>query len=246
MAMDIIERLDLEVHDFVNRTNFFHEPITRGRARCFVRQHRLNTRQRNSVLKLKVATNCPIWDIRLRIIDACSQEVIGDDEHADGRAHWEVLESLGLHIGMDLENEIQNAKPLPSTQMCWNAWYGLMATTHWLEGLIANTCAERANIPGYGSGKIRKLGWFGYEYERWAELFSLTEDQLTFFEMHGPADIEHSNLGWHAVAEHAEILAMQEQVIRACRENLIVWEHYLNGIGAAGDTEDLEMGKQRF
>lgn len=238
MSSNVVERLDAEVQDFAMRTRFFHEPMTPGRARNFVRQHRLNTRQRNSVLKLKVATNCPVWQVRLQIIDACSQEVIGDHEHGGGRAHWEILEGLGIHIGMDLENDIRAAGPLPSTQMCWNAWNGLMATTHWLEGLIANTCAERANIPGYGEGTMRAHGWFGLERERWAELFGLSDDQLEFFEIHGPADIEHSNLGWQTVAEYAEKLAMEDDVVRACRENLVVWESYLNGIGAAGDEED--------
>lgn len=240
MSSNVVERLDGEVQDFAMRTRFFHEPMTPGRARNFVRQHRLNTRQRNSVLKLKVATNCPVWKVRLQIIDACSQEVIGDHEHGGGRAHWEILEGLGMHIGMDLENDIRSAEPLASTQMCWNAWNGLMATTHWLEGLIANTCAERANIPGYGVGTMREHGWFGLERERWGELFGLSDEQLEFFEIHGPADIEHSNLGWQTVADYAEKLAMEDQVVRACCENLVVWESYLNGIAAAGDNEDAQ------
>ena len=243
MSTDVVDGIDAEVQDFAMRTRFFHEPMTPGRARNFVRQHRLNTRQRNSILKLKVATNCPVWEIRLQIIDACSQEVIGDHEHGGGRAHWEILEGLGKHIGMDLEKDIRKAEPLPSTQMCWNAWNGLMATTHWLEGLIANTCAERANIPGYGKGTMREAGWFGLERERWGEVFSLNEGQLEFFEIHGPADIEHSNLGWSNVAKYAKELSMEDQVIRACRENLVVWENYLNGIGAAGDAEDLKFAK---
>ena len=238
MSSNVIELLDAEVQDFANRTRFFHEPLTIGRARHFIRQHRLNTRQRNSVLKLKVATNCPVWEIRLRIIQACSQEVIGDHEYGGGRAHWEILEGLGVHIGMDLEGDIRKAKTLPSTQMCWNAWEGLMGTTHWLEGLIANTCAERANIPGYGQGTMRKCGWFGLERERWGELFGLSQEKLEFFEIHGPADIEHSDLGWQTVGQYAEKLHMEERVVRACQENLVVWENYLNGIGTAGDAED--------
>ena len=139
---------------------------------------------------------------------------------------------------MDLERDIRSAEPLPSTQMCWNAWNGLMAATHWLEGLIANTCAERSNIPGYGTGIMKEAGWFGLERERWGQLFSLSEDQLEFFQIHGPADIEHSNLGWGNVAKYARQLRMEDNVVRACRDNLVVWEAYLNGIAAAGDLED--------
>jgi pyrroloquinoline quinone (PQQ) biosynthesis protein C len=234
----VTQRLDQEVHDFAMRTRFFHEDMTPGRARTFVRQHRLNTRQRNSVLKLRVATNCPDWDIRMRILDACTQEVIADEEHGGGRAHWQILEQLGVAIGMDLEGDIRAAKPLASTQMCWHAWDGLMSNTHWLEGLIANTCAERANIPGYGQGVMREHGWFGLERVRWGELFGLEGDQLDFFEIHGPADIELSDLGWNTVAERSAELAMEDRAVEACRVNLVVWEGYLNGIAEAGDRAD--------
>jgi len=133
----------------------------------FAMQHRLNTRQRNSVLKLKVATNCPDWDTRIGIIKACSEEVIADHEHGGGRAHWEILEDLGTRIGLK-RSEIRAATPIPTTQLAWVAWEGLMANRHWLEGIIANTCAERTNVPGYGTGIMKRHGWFGLERERWA------------------------------------------------------------------------------
>ena len=98
-----------------------------------------------------------------------------------------------------------------------------MATTHRLEGLIANTCAERSNIPSCGTGVMSEAGWFGLERERWGQLFLLSEDQLEFFQIHRPADIEHSNLGWGNVAKYAEHLGIEDNVFRACRENLVVW-----------------------
>ena len=233
----VIRHLDAVVDDFCRRTRFFKEPMTKGRARMFVYQHRLNTRQRNSVLKLKVAANCPDWDTRLRIIEACTQEVIADHEHGHGKAHWQILEELGQHIGMSLD-DIRAAKPIASTEIAWAAWEGLMASRHWLEGIVANTCAERANVPGYGEGLIREKGWFGLERRRWGELFKLTNEQLDFFELHEEADIEHSNLGWQAIARFARDLNMEHAVVDACRKNLNVWEMYLNGIAAAGDTLD--------
>ena len=138
----VIARMDRVVNDFVARCRYFHEPMTRGRAKMFVLQHRLNTRQRNSVLKLKVATNCADWDTRIRIIQACSEEVIADHRHGGGRPHWRILEDLGVRIGIR-RAVIQQAQPLPSTQLAWAAWEGLMASRHWLEGIVANTCAER-------------------------------------------------------------------------------------------------------
>src|SRR5487761_730503 len=119
-AGSVVGRLDAEVDAFVRRTRFFREPMTRGRATMFVLQHRRNTRHRNSVLKLRVATNCPDWDIRLRIIAACAEEIIADHEHGDGRPHWAILEELGLKIGLK-RDAIRNARLLASTQMAWLA-----------------------------------------------------------------------------------------------------------------------------
>lgn len=233
----VLARLDEVVDEFSSQCRFFNEPMTPGRAKMFVLQHRLNTRQRNSVLKLRVATNCPDWDLRLRIIGACAEEIIADHEHGGGRPHWRILEDLGVRIGLK-RARIRAAKPLPSTRMCWLAWEALMSNRHWLEGLVANTCAERANIPGYGSGIRRKHGWFGLERQRWKKLFGLSDEQLEFFELHEAADIEHSNLGWNAVAEHAIKLGMGDAVVDACRVNLTVWDTYLSGIAAAGDAVD--------
>jgi pyrroloquinoline quinone (PQQ) biosynthesis protein C len=232
--MSVVSRMDRAVNDFARRCRWFREPMTKSRARMFVLQHRLNTRQRNSVLKLKVATNCSDWETRMRIIQACSEEVIADHAHGGGRAHWQILEDLGVRIGMK-RAEIRKAKPLASTELAWAAWEGLMANRHWLEGIVANTCAERVNVPGYGSGEFRRYGWFGLERRRWGKLFGLGDEDLEFFELHTEADIEHSDTGWRAVQKFARELHMEDAVVAACERNLHVWEHYLNGTAAAGD-----------
>jgi len=233
--MSVLRRMNRVVDAFVARCRWFHEPLTRGRARMFALQHRLNTRQRNSVLKLKVATNCSDWETRLRIIQACSEEVIADHAHGGGRAHWQILEDLGVRIGLQ-RRALRLAKPLPSTELCWAAWDGLMANRHWLEGIVANTCAERINVPGYGKGAFRKHGWFGIERRRWQKLFDLSDAELEFFELHTAADIEHSDTGWRAVEKHARRLRMEDAAVAACERNLHVWEHYLNGMAAAADA----------
>ena len=244
MINPVIRRLDNVVDEFCRRVRFFKEPMTKNRARMFVMQHRLNTRQRNSVLKLKVATNCPDWDTRLRIIGACSEEIIADHEHGHGKPHWAILEELGLHIGMK-RAEIRAAKPLDTTLIAWAAWEGLMANRHWLEGIVANTCAERANVPGYGDGIVRKHGWFGLERQRWGKLFGLSGKKLDFFELHEEADIVHSNMGWNAIGKFARELRMDDAVVESCRRNLLVWELYLDGIAAAGDALEGKHRKPR-
>jgi pyrroloquinoline quinone (PQQ) biosynthesis protein C len=233
--MDVIDRLDREVNEHIERTHFYQEPLTLERAKMLVKQHRLNTRQRNSVLKLMVATNTPDWDTRMRIIASSSQEVIADHEFGDGKAHWEVLQDLGISIGMK-KTEIEQAQPTVTTRICWLAWEALMRNRHWLEGLIANTCAERVNCPGYGTGEIKGVGFGGIQNRLWRETFGLSADQVQFWHMHSEADVAHSNLGWETVARDAERLHMVNDVVAACRINLAVWERYWNGIGDAGDA----------
>ena len=227
----VTERLDQVVDEFATRTKVFHQEFNPEGAKLFVQQHRLNSRYRNSVLKLRVATNTPIWEIKLRIIGGCAEEIIADHEHGDGRAHWDILEDLGVRIGVDRET-IRNAEPTPNTRICWLAWEALMSNRHWLEGLIANTCAERMNLPGYGTGRQREIGWSGVQREQWQAHFGLTDAEVQFFHMHSEADIAHSNLGWNTVAQYASELHMEDAVVEACRQNLYVWEQYFNGIFA--------------
>src|SRR5262249_56672962 len=112
-------------------------------------------------------------------------------------------------------SDLARARPLPSTQLAWNAWEGLMANKHWLEGIVANTCAERINVPGYGKGEFRRPGSFGMERGRWGRLFWLSNDALEFFELHTEADIEHSNTGWRAVEKFAKNLHIQDPALAA-------------------------------
>lgn len=241
-ATGFIGELDAKLDEFCDNLRYFNEPYNEGRAQMFVRQHRLNTRQRNSVLKLRVATLTPDWDTRLDIIGAASEELIADEEFGGGLPHWQILENLGINIGMD-RDEIRAATPLKTTRLSWNAWEGVMSHCHWLEGLLANVILERPNIPGYGSGPVKEHGWFGLERDRWKKLFDLTDEQVSFFKLHEEADEIHSDLGWKNLAKHAEELRMEKQLLEAADQNLAIWENYLNGIGDAGDKLQKELDK---
>lgn len=234
-ARQVIAEMDRLVDELNSTSRFINEPLTKGRARMFVLQHRLNTRQRNSVLKLRVATNIPDWDLKLRVIQASTEEIIADNQYGQGRPHWAILEDLGRAIGLTTE-EMRAATPIESTQIAWLCWEALMSNRHWLEGLVANTCAERGNLPGYGQGIMREIGFAARERQRWAALFGLPEQQVEFWSLHSEADVAHSNMGWNAVAEHAVELHMEDRAVEACRLNLMVWKRYFDGIAEAGDN----------
>jgi pyrroloquinoline quinone (PQQ) biosynthesis protein C len=235
--MDVLDRLDALVDDYVRRNRFYNAYPFMAMARMFVKQHRLNTRIRNSMMKIAVATNIPDWDLRLRVIGACAEEIVADHEYGGGKPHWEIIEDLGVALGMT-RDEIRAAEPIKTTRIAWLAWESLTKNRHWLEGLVANTCAERANVPGYGTGLFREAGHSGVRRKQYAEAFGLHDDQLTFFKVHSAADVEHSNLGWQTVAKYAKEMKMEDAVVEACRVNLTVWEMYWNGILDAAREAD--------
>ena len=169
----VVERLDAEMEDFVGRCLIFPaDAWTPNRGRAWVLQHRLNSRQRNSVLKLKTATNCPVWEIKLDIIHACTQEIVADHE--------------------------------------------------------------------FGGGAARERGWNAMVGGCWREIWGLSADDVRFFTLHTEADREHSDLGWNTVAKYAVELRLEDEVVEACRRNLVVWETYFNGICHLGDAMDAE------
>ena len=135
-------------------------------------------------------------------------------------------------------DQIQNETPTPTTQMCWDAWNGLMSNCHWLLGLIANTCAERHNVPGYGTGETKEIGWNAMVGLRWMEIWDLSKEDVRFFTLHSEADLEHSDVGWNTIAKYADELNLADDVVEACRRNLVVWETYFNGICHYGDSMD--------
>ena len=81
----------------------------------------------------------------------------------------------------------------------------------------------------------RRAGLGRYAESLARALLPLLENQLAFFKVHEEADLDHSNMGWKAVADFAEKYGMEEQAVHACEINLRVWELYFNGIADAGD-----------
>ena len=84
-------------------------------------------------------------------------------------------------------------------------------------------------------GVMKEHGWFGLEHHRWKELFGLPDEKLVFFAIHEEADIEHSDLGWNTVVEHAARLNMEDAVVEACRTNLMACWQSISGSRPNGD-----------
>ena len=234
---ELIEAMDQILESNLEHIDYFNEDLTLGKAKMFVLQHRLNSRYRNSTLKLKVATNCPVYEIKIGILEACSEEILGDYKYFQGKPHWKVLEELGGVIGLG-QKEIQEEKPLKTTKSAWMMFEGLMANTHWVLGLLGNTCMERGFISGYGKKIFSNKGVAEFEYERWRRVLSLKPEELKFFTVHSKADLEHSELGWKNIAIYAKKYGLENDVLSYLDMNLQAWKIYYDGINKAGKKLD--------
>lgn len=234
---ELVKKMDEILEEGLERINYFSEEITPGKARMFVLQHRLNSRYRNSTLKLRVATNCTVWEIKINILEACSEEILGDYKYFDGKPHWKMLEELGLQLGLKKE-QIQSERPLRTTRAAWFMYEGLMSNTHWLLGLLGNTCMERAFIPNHGRKILLNKGVALFEYERWMQALKLKPDQLTFFYIHSKADVEHSENGWKNIAKYAKRFGLEEEILRHLEMNMFAWKTYYDGVNEAGKKLD--------
>ena len=166
-----------------------------------------------------------------------SQELIGDEKFFGGKPHWKALEELGEYIGLTVK-EIRDEKPLMSTVSAWIMYDSLMSNSHWLLGLVGNTCVERAWIPGYGKKLLGGKGIAGFERDRWKSLFKLPDDQIVFFSMHSEADVKHSEMGWKNTAKYAVEYRLEDEVLKKLKLNLQAWKYYYNGIVEAADLVD--------
>jgi len=209
--------------------------MTRGaRPECSSCSTARTRRHRNSVPEAEgLRPTAPTWETRLKIIGACTQEVIAD--HGARPRQGALANPGGARRLYRHEHRGNPCGPRLwiSTLIAWAAWerndgQPALARRHRRQ----HTCAERTNVPGYGEGAMAN----GRLVRAWSasaggELFKLDNAQLDFFRAARAGRYRaFPILGWRTIAKFSHDLHMEDAVVEACRRNLLVWELYLNGI----------------
>ena len=110
--------------------------LTVEAARMFVRQFGLFTRHSRRCWAYVVA-NCPHVEVRKFVTRHNLYE-----EEAMETSHYDLLARMGLRLGLKQE-EIDDAKPLPTTLVALHSWEALTKNRDWVDGLTARSEERR-------------------------------------------------------------------------------------------------------
>ncbi len=178
-----------------------------------------------------VVGNCPLLEVRKFIVT----ENLYEEEALEGHSHYELLVKMGKAVGLARE-QVEGAKPLPTTVVALHAWEALTKNRTWYEGLAAKAVLERTND--------RNCGNFSSEQgERWMRQLKLTADDVEFWLLHDSVDQVHGGGSFALLEKYLRSEAEKEAAIRAAEESMMAWKVYLDGVcdAVAGSSPTMEL-----
>lgn len=177
-----------------------------------------------------VVGNCPHVEIRKFIVT----ENLYEEEALEGHSHFDLMVRMGKALGLSRE-EVESAKPLPTTTVALNAWEALTKNRSWYEGIAAKAVLERTNNPHCGN-------FSALEAERWMRQLKLSRDDVEFWVLHDSVDQIHGDGSLRLMEKYLRTDAEREAAIRAAEESMMAWRVYLDGIYEAGNEKNPKTG----
>jgi pyrroloquinoline quinone (PQQ) biosynthesis protein C len=178
-----------------------------------------------------VVGNCALLEVRKFIVT----ENLYEEEALEGHSHFELLVRMGNAVGLTRE-QIEHAKPLPTTVVALNAWEALTKNRTWYEGLAAKAVLERTNDRNCGN-------FSALEAERWMRQLKLSPEQAEFWLLHDSVDQVHGGGSFALLEKYLKSDAEKEAAIRAAEESMMAWKVYLDGIcdAVSGSHPTMEL-----
>ena len=190
-------------------------------ARMLVQQWGVFTRHSRRCWAYVVG-NCPHVEIRKFVVT----ENLYEEEALEGHSHFELLVRMGRAVGLSRE-QVELAKPLPTTVVALHAWETLTKNRSWYEGLAAKAVLERTNDRNCGN-------FSALEAERWMRQLKLSRDDVEFWLLHDSVDQVHGGGSLGLLEKYLRTDVEKEAAIRAAEESMMAWKVYLDGIYDAG------------
>lgn len=203
--------------------------LTAQGARTLLQQWGIFTRHSRRCWAYVVG-NCPHTEIRKFVVT----ENLYEEEALEGHSHFEILLRMGSALGLSRE-ELELAKPLPSTVVALHAWEALTKNRSWYEGIAAKAVLERTNSPDCGN-------FSALEAERWMRQLKLSRDDVEFWLLHDSVDQIHGDGALRLMEKYLKTDDERAAAIRAAEESMMAWRVYLDGIYEAGAAETLKGG----
>jgi pyrroloquinoline quinone (PQQ) biosynthesis protein C len=199
-------------------------------ARTLVQQWGIFTRHSRRCWAYVVG-NCPHIEVRKFIVT----ENLYEEEALEGHSHFELLVKMGNAVGLGRE-QIESAKPLPTTVVALHAWETLTKNRSWYKGLAAKAVLERTNDRNCGN-------FSALEAERWMRQLKLSAEDVEFWVLHDSVDQVHGGGSFALLEKYLRTDAEKEAALRAAEESMMAWKVYLDGIcdASAGSNPSMEL-----
>jgi pyrroloquinoline quinone (PQQ) biosynthesis protein C len=211
-----IDKIVADCNNSLEWVAFSKDRLTKEAARVLVEQWSSFTRHSRQCWAYVVG-NCPHVEVRKFIVT----ENLYEEEALEGHSHFEILVRMGMALGLT-RDEIEHAKPLPSTVVAMCAWEALTKNRTWYEGLAAKSVLERTNNPACGNFSHN-------EAERWARQLKLSREDTEFWWMHDSVDQIHGDESLRLLEAYLKTDAEKKAALQAAEESMMAWKVYFDG-----------------
>ena len=180
---EVLNRMTRELFDSREVQSFFDVRLTQRRAQIISQQFGLFVRHRRTAWAYLIA-RVPHLDVRRELLMHETEEAVHDPRC--GTDHHSLWVIHGKAVGLT-EEEVINARPLPTTRAALYGWIYLAIYRPWLESLGGVSVLERTNMDNIVPGGAHQTR----AEKRWVEDLGLTPEQLPNFRVHREADSDH-------------------------------------------------------
>jgi len=203
--------------------NYFSISMTKRRAAVMVTQQSHYVRHRRDCWSY-VSANCPVLEIKQKILEHEYEEIIKDDFSAYGHLHLIIRQ--GQSVGLSAE-DILNSRPLPTTMAVLYAWGWMTRVKPWTESIAAMTITEWCNddrlLADLGGGQSTRMA------KKWMDEMGFTWKEIPNLQAHSQADEKHSDMFLPFLTEYATG-EKEAAAMRAAKESLDLNAIFREGI----------------
>ena len=223
--IEILNEMTRDLFETKEVKDFLETRLTRRKAQIISQQYGLFVRYRRSAWAYCLA-RAPHMDVKRELLKHENEELLFDPRcNSD---HYNLWVVHGKAVGLT-EDEVNNAKPLPTTRAALNGWIYLSMYRPWYESLGGVSVLERTNMESVVPGGAHQTR----AERRWIEDLGFTAEQLPNFRVHREADIDHQSDIMKMLEKYMVSEFQWEGVVDASNESYDYWRVFLGGITQA-------------
>ena len=221
----ILDQMTRDLFETKEVKRFLETRLTRSRAQIISQQFGLFVRYRRSAWAYLLARS-PHMEVKRELLKHETEELLHDPRC--GSDHYSLWITHGKLVGLT-EEQVNNAKLLPTTRAALNGWIYLAMYRPWYESLGGVAVLERTNIDSIVPGGAHQTR----AERRWIEDLGVTAEQLPNFRVHREADIDHQSDIMNMLAKYISSESQWEGIVEASEESYDYWQVFLGGIAEA-------------